>query len=89
MRKHRIVFMDSEGNINKNAIYSHCLPDGEIVYFEILGQTKLNGVKVTIDSKEPFRRILIKRVYPHIDEECLNDLKQHKIGYLRRKEIEF
>ena len=39
------------------------------MFFELLGQSKLNGIKLTIDGKEPYRRLLIRRVYPAIKNQ--------------------
>lgn len=53
----------------ENAIYTQENKDGEIMFFELLGQSKLNGIKLTIDGREPYRRLLIRRVYPAIKNQ--------------------
>lgn len=48
----------------------------EIMFFELLGQSKLNGIKLTIDGKEPYRRLLIRLVYPAIkNQPTVNERK--------------
>lgn len=64
-----LVFLRSDGTLSENAIYTQENKDGEIMFFELLGQSKLNGVKLTIDGKEPYRRLLIRRVYPAIKNQ--------------------
>ena len=61
-----LVFLRSDGTPSENAIYTQETKDGEVMFFELLGQSKLNRIKLTIDGKEPYRRLLIRRVYPAI-----------------------
>lgn len=79
-----LVFLRADGTLSENAIYTQEDKNGEIMFFELLGQSKLNGVKLTIDGKEPYRRLLIRRVYPAIKNQPMinennggeNDKKQ-------------
>lgn len=64
-----LVFLRADGTPSKNAIYTQEDKNGEIMFFELLGQSKLNGIKLTIDGKEPYRRLLIRRVYPAIKNQ--------------------
>jgi len=64
-----LVFLRADGTLSENAIYTQEDKNGEIMFFELLGQSKLNGVKLTIDGKEPYRRLLIRRVYPAIKNQ--------------------
>ena len=64
-----LVFLRPDGTPSENAIYTQENKDGEIMFFELLGQSKLNGIKLTIDGKEPYRRLLIRRVYPAIKNQ--------------------
>lgn len=63
-----LVFLRADGTQSENAIYTQETKDGEIMFFELLGQSKLNGIKLTINGREPYRRLLIRRVYPAIHE---------------------
>lgn len=67
-----------DGTPSENAIYTQETKDGEIMFFELLGQSKLNGIKLTIDGKEPYRRLLIRRVYPAIkNQSIVNERKSN------------
>ena len=42
-----LVFLRADGTPSENAIYTQENKDGEIMFFELLGQSKLNGIKLT------------------------------------------
>ena len=74
-----LVFLRADGTPSENAIYTQENKDGEIMFFELLGQSKLNGIKLTIDGKEPYRRLLIRRVYPAIKNQRSTKITEEKM----------
>ncbi len=82
-----LVFLRADGTPSENAIYTQETKDGEIMFFELLGQSKLNGIKLTIDGREPYRRLLIRRVYPAIkNQPTVTERKSNERNHSQRRE---
>lgn len=64
-----VTFVRADGTPAENAIYSNEIEDGEIVFFELLGQSGITTPYVKINGKQTYRRLFIQRVYPQIDEK--------------------
>ena len=64
-----IVFVRPDGTLAENAVYGGCYDhEGNEMFFEILGMPKVTAPRLTVDGKEPYKRLLIRRVYPCIPD---------------------
>ena len=71
MTPSEIVFFRSDGTPAVNSIASHGTDkDGNVMFFEIVGQTEGGGIPCAeINSKRVYRRIIIRRVFPYLAQE--------------------
>lgn len=66
-----VFFVRSDGELATGGVGS-CGEDkdGNLIFYEILGQTGIDGIPyLNIEGKQKFRRIIIRRVYPYIKEQ--------------------
>jgi len=64
----KITYRNSDGEIAKNGVAQFQDQDGELRFYELLGQTGIDGIPyVKINGKQKFRRIMIRQVYPTIE----------------------
>lgn len=69
INKKDIKFMRPDGTMTKYAVgYIINSTTGEIMYFELLGASGFDGIpSLKIRGKEKYRRLMIRRCYPVID----------------------
>lgn len=70
-------FVRPDGSPVRNAVQGGATDqDGNPVFFEILGMSKLNGVPpLKRGGKEVYKRVLIQRVFPVVDESFVSGLE--------------
>ena len=66
MGQEAVVFCNKDGRLAQNVV-CQCIDGttGEKIFFEIIGQTGMDGVpQAVLDGTMKYRRVLIQRVYP-------------------------
>jgi hypothetical protein len=75
-----VTYMSAEGEIAGKSIHSREIREtGEIIFFELIGASI--GKDVFVDGKKKYKRLFIRRVWPHVvveSEERMSEKSKEK-----------
>ena len=88
MANTEVKFMRPDGTMTEYAV-GHIINSttGEIMFFELLGTSKLEGIPtLKIKGQEKYKRIIIRRCFPVIDNDIQGFSKKNILDLLKLKE---
>ena len=79
-----IKFVHADGTLATNAVASVGVDEetGEVIFYELLGQTGIGDIPyLSVNGKNVYRRVMIQRVYPVLNEDTYLDNLPELDGY--------